>query len=179
MRVTFSPLSSVTSASFDRSSFVSSSINLNGDRQSVRCSFSLFDTGGGFGVSHLSLGVFEGDRILVSFSSSGSSSMGVSREMREAWDCDPASEAILSASLRASWASWKDTPRRDTYDLELFTPRRITLTPLRPCVDSPPAGAEFWSQVLAACGRFPAASPDTVSAALPHCDWSRSQLLCW
>lgn len=92
----------------------------------MRCSFSLFDTGGDFGVSHLSLGVFEGDRIRVSFSSSGMSSMGVSREMREVWDCDPASEAIRSASLRASWASWKYTPRRDAHDLEIFTPLRIT-----------------------------------------------------
>lgn len=49
-------------------------------------------------------------------------------------------------------------------------------TPLK---DEPPAGAEFWSQAPAACGRFPAASPDTVSAAQPHCDWSHSQLLCY
>lgn len=42
----------------------------------------------------------------------------------------------------------------------------------------PPAGAESWSPALAACDRFPAVSPDTVSAALPHCDWSSSPLLC-
>lgn len=43
--------------------------------------------------------------------------------------------------------------------------------------DEPPAGAEFWSRALAACGRFPAVAPDTVSAALPHCDWSSFRLL--
>lgn len=57
--------------------------------------------------AHLSLVVLDGDRILGDLSSSGMSSMGVSSERREAWDCDPASEAILSASLRASWASWE------------------------------------------------------------------------
>lgn len=60
-----------------------------------------------FSSAHLSLVVLDGDRILGDLSSSGMSSMGVSSERREAWDCDPASEAILSASLRASWASWK------------------------------------------------------------------------
>lgn len=44
--------------------------------------------------------------------------------------------------------------------------------------DQPPAGAESLPQALAACGRFPAVSPDTVSAALPHCCWSSSLLLC-
>lgn len=60
-------------------------------------------------VVYLSLLVLEADRMLRGLSSSGISSMGVSRERREAWECDPASEAIRSASLRASWASWKYT----------------------------------------------------------------------
>lgn len=50
--------------------------------------------------------------------------------------------------------------------------------PLMFGVDKPPAGAEFWSQALAPCGQFPAASLDTVFAALLHCDWSHSPLLC-
>lgn len=112
VRVFFSPLSSVMRASLERSSLVSSSINLNTDKVSQRGReedlvylkamsrfLSVF--------LHLSLVVLEGDRMLGGLSSSGMSSMGASRERREAWECDPASEAIRSASLRASWASWK------------------------------------------------------------------------
>lgn len=44
--------------------------------------------------------------------------------------------------------------------------------------DEPPAAAVSWSRAPAACGRFPAVSPDIVSAAPPHCDWSSSLLSC-
>lgn len=54
---------------------------------------------------HLSLLVLDGDWTLGGLSSSGMSSMGVSRSRSEAWECDPASEAIRSASFRAIWAS--------------------------------------------------------------------------
>lgn len=62
----------------------------------------MFDNGSDFIFSHLSLLVLEGDIILGGLSSCGMSSMRISRERREVLDCDPASEAILSASLRAS-----------------------------------------------------------------------------
>lgn len=69
-----------------------------------------------FSVLHLSLLVLEGDRMLEGLSSSGISSIGVSRESREAWECDPASEAIRSASPRANWASCKHK-HKGSYDL--------------------------------------------------------------
>lgn len=79
----------------------------------------MFDIGGlrrFLSILHLSLLVLDEDRMLGGLSSSVMSSMGVSRERREAWECDPASEAIRSASLRASWASWKYTDI-NSYDL--------------------------------------------------------------
>lgn len=127
-------------------------------------------------VLHLSLVVLEGDRMLGGLSSSGMSSIGVSKERREAWECDPASEAILSASLRASWASYTHT--YNSYDLQTWVTFVSGSTTLKVWADVLPAGAESWSQALAACDQFPAVSPDTVSAALPHCDWSNSLLLC-
>lgn len=66
---------------------------------------------------HLSLLVLDGDWRLGGLSSSGMSSMAVSREMREAWECDPASETIRPASLRASWASWETHKELKCYDL--------------------------------------------------------------
>lgn len=102
--------------------------------------------------------------------------MGVSSERREAWDCDPASEAILSASLRASWASWEKKQQK-MHNLEKMMSSLIRQH-IRVSVDEPPAGAEFWFRALAAFGRFPAVAPENVSAALPHSDWSSSRLLC-
>lgn len=64
---------------------------------------------------HLSLLVLDGDRMLGGLSTSGMSSIGVSRETSEAWECDPASEAIRSASLRASRASCETHKERNSY----------------------------------------------------------------
>lgn len=45
------------------------------------------------------------------------------------------------------------------------------------CVCVPPAGVVSWSPATPAYGQSPAVSPHIVSAALPHCDWTGSQLL--
>lgn len=64
-------------------------------------------------VLHLSLLVLEGDMTLGGLSSLGKSSIAMSKDTREAWEFDPASEAIRSASLRACWASCRMHSRQE------------------------------------------------------------------
>lgn len=163
-----------------RSSLVSSSINLKAERGPVS------DIEGWISshvlqnwvVSYLSL-LLDGDRIFGGLSSSGISSIAASKERREAWDCDPASEAIRSASLRANWASWKKHAPKQLRFGKIGHYHWVSPSVSITAADQPPAGAESLPQAPAACGQFPAVSLDTVSVALPHCDWSGSLLLCW
>lgn len=50
---------------------------------------------------------------LGGLSSLGKSSIAMSKDTREAWEFDPASEAIRSASLRACWASCRMHSRQE------------------------------------------------------------------